>query len=136
MFRWLLNLGEVQMLESIEPCNLWNPGVALRRMGADSDLLCCMVDYFLEDAPILLRDLQQRIDAGDVAEACRLAHSLAGLCCNIEADPATRAAAFVEAACMAESLNEASKLIPPLTEQLRQLSPALKMWKESHPQKV
>ena len=40
--------------ESIEPYKLWNPDVALRRMGADTELLHTMVDYFLEDSLLLL----------------------------------------------------------------------------------
>lgn len=124
------------MSESIEPGNLWNPAVALRRMGADPDLLCCMVNYFLEDSQLLLRDLKQRIDAGDAAEACRMAHNLKSLCGNIEADPGTRVAALVEAACMAETLDEASNLIPPLTEQLGQLSQVLEIWKVAHESKT
>ncbi len=121
------------MSESNEPGKLWNPTVALRRMGDDSDLLCCMVDYFLEDSPLLLRDLKGQIELGDAAEASRLAHSLKSLCCNIEAEAATRVAAFAEAACMAETLDEASAFIPLLTEQLRDLSHALAMWKVAHP---
>jgi HPt (histidine-containing phosphotransfer) domain-containing protein len=121
------------MSESIEPGKLWNPAVALRRMGSDCDLLCCMVDYFLEDSQLLLRDLKLRIDAGDAPEACRLAHSLKSLCCNIEAEAATQAAAFAESACMEENLDEASASIPPLTEQLHQLSLVLEIWKVAHP---
>ncbi len=122
------------MSESIQTYKLWNPTVALRRMGADSDLLCCMVDYFLEDSQLLLRDLKQKIEDGDIAEACRLTHSLKSLCCNIEADAATRAAAAVEATCLEGDLDEAATLVPPLTEQLHQLSQALATWKESQPQ--
>lgn len=118
--------------ESIEPYKLWNPDVALRRMGADTELLHTMVDYFLEDSLLLLQELRRRIDAGDAAEASRIAHSLKGLCSNFEAKAATRAGAAVEAACMAATLAEASSLIPALTEQLSLLSHALMEWKESH----
>jgi HPt (histidine-containing phosphotransfer) domain-containing protein len=123
---------ELKVSESIKPCKLWNPDIALRRMGADTDLLCTMVDYFLEDSLLLLLDLRQRISAGDALEASRVAHSLKGLCSNFEAEAATRAGAAVEAACMAATLQEASSLIPTLAEQLSQLSHALMEWKESH----
>ena len=124
--------GKVKVSEVIEPRELWNPIVVLRRMGADVDLLSSMVDYFLEDSPLLIEELKQRIDAGDAGEACRVAHSLKGLCSNFEAEAATRAGAVVEAACFAERLDEASALIAPLTEQVRQLSLALTGWKESN----
>jgi len=126
--------GESKMSDVIKPRNLWNPVVALRRMGADTSLLSCMVDYFLEDSPLLLRDLKQSIDAGDAPEASRLAHSLRSLCCNIEANDAAQAGTLVEAACVADTLDEASALIPPLTEQVRRLSDVLSMWKTSNPQ--
>jgi HPt (histidine-containing phosphotransfer) domain-containing protein len=122
------------MSDVIKPGNLWNPVIALRRMGADTSLLSCMVDYFLEDSQLLLRDLKQRIDAGDAPEASRLAHSLKSICCNIEADDATRAGILVEAACMAETLDEASALMPPLTEQVRRLSAVLSLWRIANPQ--
>lgn len=112
--------------------DLWNPTVALRRMGADADLLSSMVDYFLEDSPTLLQDLKKRIDAGDAAEACGVAHSLKGLCSNFEAAAATRAGAVLETACTVETLDAASALISPLTEQLRQLSLALTAWRASY----
>ncbi len=117
-----------------KPGNLWNPAVALRRMGADTSLLSCIVDFFLEDSQLLLRDLKQRIDAGDAPEASRLAHSLKSLCSNIEADAATRAGTLVEAACLAESLDEASELMPPLAEQVSRLSEVLLLWKNSNPE--
>ena len=126
--------GEVKVSESSEPHQPWNPDIALRRMGADTNLLCTMIDYFLEDSLILLQELKQRIDAGDAAEASRLAHSLKGLGSNFEADAVTRAGAMVEAACMAETFEEASALISPLTEHLGELSCALTAWRESRSQ--
>lgn len=124
------------MSDVLKPGNLWNPAIALRRMGADTSLLSCMVDYFLEDSPVLLRDLKQKIAAGDAPEASRLAHSLRSLCCNIEANDAAQAGILVEAACRAETLDEASALMPPLTEQVRRLSDVLSIWKTSNPQEA
>ncbi len=124
------------MSNKIQSGNLWNPAVALRRMGADTSLLSCMVDFFLEDSQVLLRDLKHRIDAGDAPEASRLAHGLKSLCSNIEADAAAQAGTLVEAACMSETLEEASALMPPLTEQVRQLSDVLSIWKNSNLQGV
>ncbi len=120
------------MAEVLESRHLWNPAVALRRMGEDIDLLSSVVDYFLEDFPNLLQDLTERIDASDAEEACRLAHSLKGLCSNFEAAAATQAGAVLEAACTDENFEEALELISPLTEQLRQLTLVLTEWKESN----
>jgi HPt (histidine-containing phosphotransfer) domain-containing protein len=65
-------------------------------MGGDAELLSTMVDYFVEDSPLLLLQLKTLIDAGDAAEASRIAHSLKGLCANFEAEAATEACASVE----------------------------------------
>ncbi len=120
------------MAEVSESGHLWHPAVALRRMGEDSELLSSIVDYFLEDFPNLLQGLTERIDASDAEEACRLAHSLKGLCSNFDAEAATQAGAVLEAACADENFEEASELISPLTEQLRQLTLVLRAWKESN----
>ena len=129
--------GEKKVSEAPKSRDLWHPAVVLRRMGSDADLLCSMVDYFLEDSPSLLRDLKKRIEAGDAAEACRVAHSLKGLCLNFDAEAATQVGALLESACIAKKLDEASELISPLTEELRQLSIALTDWRElNSPQDV
>ena len=116
--------------------DVWHQSVAIRRLGGDTDLLSSMVDYFLEDSPILLLTLKERIDAKDVAEACRVAHSLKGLCANFEAETATRVGASIEAACTSEKLDVASSLISPLTEQVRLLALALTVWKETNSQRA
>jgi two-component system sensor histidine kinase/response regulator len=126
--------GEANVSGVLLQGDLWNPAVALRRMGADTDLLSSMVDYFLEDCPSLVQELKERIKAGDETEASRVVHSLKGLCANFEAGLATRAAALVEAACIANQLEEASVLLLPLTEQLRDLSQALTAWKDLNSQ--
>ena len=118
----------------IPELDVWYPSVALRRMGGDAELLSSMVEYFLEDSPALLLTLKERIDASDVAEACRIAHSLKGLCANFEAETVTRFGALIEAACASGKFDEASALIPPLTEQLRLLVLALTAWKEASSQ--
>lgn len=46
--------------------------------GGDSEFLAELVYTFLEDAPVLLSDLQQAIEGGDASEVRRLAHSLKG----------------------------------------------------------
>jgi HPt (histidine-containing phosphotransfer) domain-containing protein len=46
--------------------------------GGDAEFLAELVDTFLEDAPLLLTDLHQAIQAGDAGEVRRLAHSLKG----------------------------------------------------------
>ncbi len=120
--------GESRVPEESKVIVLWKPDVALRRMGGDVELLSSMVDYFLEDSPALLQELRQLTEAGNSAEASRVAHSLKGLCSNFEATEATQVLAAAETACMAGKLNEAQQLFPTLTEKTAQLSQELTNW--------
>lgn len=99
-------------------------------MGDDIELLSNMVDYFLEDSPMLLAELQQLAKDGNSAEVTRIAHSLKGMCANFEAAAATQTALEIESACMSEKLNDAEQLLPQLTEQLANLSQELIQWQE------
>ena len=120
--------GESRVPEKFNTLQLWKPDVALRRMGGDVELLSSLVDYFLEDSPTMLQELQKLIEDGNSAEGSRVAHSLKGLCSNFEATEATQVAAAVEAACMAGKLSEAKQLSPTLTEKTAELSQELTNW--------
>lgn len=108
---------------------LWCPDAALRRTGNDSGLLASMVDFFLEDAPGLLRQLRQNLEDGDALEATRAAHSLKGLCMNFEANEAVEAARRVEEHCRRTQLAEAVPLVDPLDQLVRRLMEQLALWK-------
>ena len=112
--------------------DLWNPAVALRRMGDDTELLCSMVDYFLEDSPLLLLQLQGLIDAADADEASRVAHSLKGLCANFEAYAAVQAAGDTEIACRDGKFTDAAALLNSLNAELRDLLPSLTSWQRQN----
>ena len=120
--------GESEVIVNPELVELWKPDGALRRMGGDVELLSSMVDYFLEDSPALLQELQQSIEDGNSAEAARAAHSLKGLCSNFDATEATQVIAAAEAACMAGKLNEAKQLFPTMAEKSAELSQELATW--------
>jgi len=111
---------------------LWDPDVALRRMGDDSKLLCSMVDYFLEDSPVLLLQLHDLIQVGDAAESSRVAHSLKGLCANFEAQAALKVAADTEIACRDGNFPDAGPLLNSLNEEIRKLVPSLAAWQSRH----
>ncbi len=116
--------------EKSKPFELWKPDVALRRMGGDIELLSSMVDYFHEDSPKLLAELQQLVTAGNSAEAARAAHSLKGLCANFEAAESTQAGSEIETACMSGKLIDAEQLLPQLTEKFAKLLQELIEWQD------
>jgi CheY-like chemotaxis protein len=137
--RWRFRQAKMNSAESSASTNgsitanpsrdyLWNPDVALRRMGDDKELLCSMIDYFQEDSPGLLLQLRDLISVGDAAESGRIAHSLKGLCSNFEANAAIDIAADTENACRAGNFTDAEQLLSSLNEELRRLVPALAQW--------
>lgn len=111
---------------------LWNPDVALRRMGDDSTLLCSIVDYFLEDSPVLLQQLHDLIHIGDAEESSRLAHNLKSSCANFEAQAAVNVAADMEIACGKGNFPDALQLFSSLNEEIRKLVPSLIAWQSEH----
>jgi len=110
----------------------WHPAVALRRMGDDKELLCSMVEYFLEDSPVLLQQLQELIVTGDSEEASRVAHSLKGLCANFDAHAAIRVAGHTEIACREGKFVDAASLLQSLNDEIRRLLPSLQSWQREN----
>ena len=70
---------------------------ALDRLGGQQSLLSDMIQFYLEDVPDLLAQLEQGMKAGDAALVERAAHSLKGLSATFSAERAVAAAAAVEA---------------------------------------
>lgn len=71
--------------------------IALRRLGGDEALLRTLVGFFLEDAPTLVDQLHEAIEAGDWGSVALKAHSLKGLSSTFEAIPFMQVAATMEA---------------------------------------
>jgi HPt (histidine-containing phosphotransfer) domain-containing protein len=70
---------------------------ALGRLGGQRSLLSDMIQFYLEDAPDLLAQLEQGVKGGDAALIERAAHSLKGLSATFSAERAVTATAAVEA---------------------------------------
>ena len=88
--------------------------IALRRLGGDETLLKTLIGFFIEDAPTLLSDLQQAVDAGDWSVVALKAHSLKGLSSTFEAIPFMELAASVEAQASAADQIHLIETIPQL----------------------
>jgi HPt (histidine-containing phosphotransfer) domain-containing protein len=111
---------------------LWNPAVALRRMGGDRELLSDMVTYFLEDSPVLMTQLQAFIGEQNHEESSRVAHSLKGLCANFEAEGASRAAEVAEIAFRNGDFKIAESLRNQLSEEIQRLASSLTAWQSKN----
>ncbi len=108
---------------------VWHVDVALKRMGDDPVILGSMVDYFFEDSPGLMQQLEERLQADNPTEATRFAHSLKGLCANFEASTAVKVAKEIETMCRENELADANERLPRLRSELEALTAALEVWK-------
>ena len=101
---------------------------ALKRVGDDPEILNSMVNYFLEDAPGLIKEARSRSEKGDSEETARAAHSLKGLCANFNAHSATEAAKTVENIGHSGDLTLVSDAIDLLESEIATLTAALTDW--------
>ena len=65
-------------------------------MGGDQNLFCSLARFFIEDAPDLLRQIQDGLLRENAEQVTRAAHSLRGLAANFDALIAVEAARQVE----------------------------------------
>jgi HPt (histidine-containing phosphotransfer) domain-containing protein len=120
------------LTDNVSSPELWNPAIALRRMGDDRELLSDLVTYFLEDSPVLLEQLKALIHEQNPEESSRVAHSLKGLCANFEAEAAVRAAEVAEIACCQGTFSIAEPLRNQLVAEIQRLAQSLITWQRSH----
>lgn len=104
---------------------IMNRESALVRLGGDTGLLRQLAEYFLEDAPKLLQDLESALTAGDVKIVHQTAHSLKGLAANFEAVAAVAAARDMEITARAGNPQACQALLDPLRAELARLIEAL-----------
>ncbi len=92
---------------------------ALQRLEGDHELLVEQMTFFLEDTPILVRDLEESLDQEENADYSRLlmaAHRLRGLSAGFDLD---RLVAFAEDLETKARLSQAVENAPALCSQLR-----------------
>jgi len=78
--------------------------VALKRLGGDEKLLSTLAKFFLEDAPGLMTQLHNDVDAQNIDGVLRRAHSLRGLSATFEALPFQQVARELES--VVRSMNQ------------------------------
>jgi len=73
---------------------------ALAALNGNRKLLCELAQIFIEDAPMLLREMDAALESNQLELARRLVHSLRGLSSTFFAAPTTELARLLEeAAC-------------------------------------
>jgi HPt (histidine-containing phosphotransfer) domain-containing protein len=92
----------------------------------DRTLAGKIVAGFLQDAPVQLRQLRERHEAGDATETRRLAHGLKGAAATVSAAALRDVALKVENADKEGDLALVGQLLPNLEERFEQLRAALR----------
>jgi len=98
---------------------------AIARLDNDEVLLDDMIRFFRSDSPELLRQIRVALEAHDVPEVVRAAHSLKGLAATFDATAVVAAGRSVEELGKAGRLAEAEKALPILEFEVGRLSRAL-----------
>ncbi len=96
----------------------------LARLDGDVDLAAALVDGFLADLPTRLVALRAGLAAGDLAEAERHVHAVAGAAANVGGVELNRLAAACEAEVRTASAPPATDLLPPLEAAFARLASA------------
>lgn len=105
--------------------DVMNLDVALQRMGNDRALLLQLAEFFLEDAPKLLEEIESARQTNELSTVCRAAHSLKGLAANFEALAAVAAARSVEEEGRYNRSDDLQSLLPVLQAEIHKLIEAL-----------
>jgi two-component system, sensor histidine kinase and response regulator len=99
---------------------------ALARLGGDGQLYAELIGFVLEDAPLLLSELQDAMDDGNATAVRMKAHALKGLVAGCGGVRAANAAQKVETAGEQGELSEISPIVESLRDELELLIHALR----------
>jgi PAS domain S-box-containing protein len=103
----------------------FDPGVALKRVDGDRELLREVAGLFFEDTPRLLTEVRNAVQRGDANALARSAHTLKGSVSNFGARTASEAAASLEQMGRNGDFATASDVFARLEQQIQLLMPAL-----------
>jgi PAS domain S-box-containing protein len=103
----------------------FDPGVALKRVDGDRDLLKEVATLFFEDTPRLMTEVRHAIQRGDGKALERSAHTLKGSVSNFGARTASEAAFSLEQMGRNGDFAKASEVFLQLERQVTLLIPAL-----------
>ena len=110
--------------------NIFNMTEALDRVEGDLELLKELVDLFLEEAPNMVREIENAITAGDPTALQHAAHTLKGSVSNFAAPRAVAASFALERMGRQQDLSNVSAGFASLEHELERLTPLLLTVKE------
>ena len=101
--------------------------VALERLGGDEELLREVAELFLDEYPMLLKEIRSAAMSRDADALQRAAHSMKGSVSNFGADDVYQAAFILEKKGRAGELDSLEPCIDRLAGALENIHPALVM---------
>lgn len=104
---------------------------SLTRLGGSHELFQSLVQFFLEDCPGLLGQLQAALDRNDASQVERAGHSLKGLAANFGAASAVQAAFKIEELGRNGDLAGSRKALPQLEAEMERLQTALNQYMQT-----
>jgi PAS domain S-box-containing protein len=113
------------MSEPSPPSSVYNPQVALTRVGGDEELLRELIEVFLSDCPKWMSDLHKAAVAGNAVDLRRAAHTIKGAVGYFGADEAGAAADRLQELGRAGDVAAAVAVVPKLEQALEQLTAVL-----------
>ncbi|HEU0121328.1 MAG TPA: Hpt domain-containing protein [Bryobacteraceae bacterium] len=99
--------------------------VALERLGGDEELLREVASLFLDEYPMLMREIRIAATTRDAEALQRAAHSMKGSVSNFGADGVYQAAFVLEKKGRAGDLESLDSCIDQLAQALEHIHPAL-----------
>lgn len=109
----------------------FNAASALQRVRGKRDLLCKLIDLFLQDLPDNFDALREALQAGDAQALERAAHRLKGAASTLSADALASRAAQIEAHACTRDLDGIDVLIEGLTNDIEILRGELRTFTEA-----
>jgi len=98
-----------------------NREIALKRLAGNEVLLAKLAEFFLEDAPLVMKQLQDAYDCGDLTLVAHKAHGLKGLSATFEAISVCNLTREIELASRSDERSQLAQKIPLLWTELQRL---------------
>ena len=108
-----------------EPEVVFDENRLLQRMMGDKKLVATIIAAFLDDTPVQLARLQERLAAADAPGVRRQAHTIKGAAANVSAGALRAVALEAEHAATAGKLESVNELLPRLESEFERLRAAL-----------
>jgi HPt (histidine-containing phosphotransfer) domain-containing protein len=109
----------VQAIEAIDAREF------LARLGGNSELLCEVIDMYLNEYPTRLTTLREALVRQDWPAIQQTAHTMKGTAASIAAEPAYQIATSVERAANAADADSVAAALSALEQELQRLAQAL-----------